>query len=137
MIYKGDIVRLRNPYEPGLKNVAHMYIVENVSNETSNHKRRFAVCTTHPFKLMKEDVPFLSVHEYPFVKEETYIRLDPMFAIKDVKINSESRIDPPFKLKNTTEHLFFKKIVNASEELLDSNEFIRINKKYSIPIKMV
>lgn len=135
MIYKGDIIRLLNPSEPGLAYLPHMHVVESIYNESDNIKRRFAVCTTNPLKYIKQGVPFLQVNEQPF-REETYIRLDPMYAIQNVKIKAESRIQPNYKLQTYTESKFFERVTGAKEEVLVRDRFIGSNRRYALPVEM-
>ncbi|MGV8905911.1 MAG: hypothetical protein ACOH15_04875 [Acetobacterium sp.] len=126
MIYRGDIIRLYNPSEIGLKTLSHMHIVENIVNNNSNCKRSFAVCTSSPTRYIKEGVPFLPVEGEPF-KKKTYIRLDPMFTVKNVKIKTNSRTKPIYRLNKDTEDSFFTKVNSAKEEELDKNEFLKLN----------
>lgn len=136
MIYKGDIIRLFNPSEGGLRKYAHMHIVESVIDKGTGCKRKLAVCTTNPMRYIKKGVPFLEIRESPFVYDEndenTYIRLDPMYLIKNVKIKTESRICPEFKLKADTESTFFERVNQANEEELNRDEFIKMNPRYAI-----
>lgn len=110
-----------------------MHIVERVIDKDSNYKRNFAVCTSNPLRYIKEGVPFLEVNESPFNKK-TYIRLDPIYSILNIKIKAESRIIPSHRLEEDTEVEFFKRVNGSREEHLDKQEFVNRNRKYTIEI---
>ena len=130
MIYDGDIVRLFNPSEKGLKRQPHMHIIKNVLNEAAECSRSFAVCTSSPTRFIKEEIPFFPVTGAPF-KKMTYIRLDPIFIVKNVKIKISSRTNPIFRLGINTETSFFEKVKGAKEEELDREEFLELNPTYT------
>lgn len=136
MISKGDIIRLFNPSERGLIKQAHMHIVADKIDEKSNCKRSFAVCTTSPTRYIKEGVEFLAIDCKPF-NERTFVRMDPIYNIENVKIKTISRTNPIFRLDKKTEIEFFKKIINRSELKLNRDEFIKLNYAYADPIKNI
>jgi len=110
-----------------------MHIVKDKIDSESGYERSLAVCTTTPTRYLKSGVPFLSVNGDPF-RELTYIRLDPVYVIKNVKIKSISRTNSVYRLNKDNEAQFFNGINNAEELVLDRNEFITLNSRYSNPV---
>lgn len=134
MISKGDIVRLFNPSEKGLIKQAHMHIVAGKTDGKFGCKRNIAVCTTSPTRYIKEGVEFLVVDCKPF-SERTFIRMDPIYSVDNVKIKTISRTNPIFRLDKKTETKFFEEINNRKKLNLNRNEFIKLNYAYAIPLE--
>jgi hypothetical protein len=130
LISKGDIIRLFNPSEEGLRKQSHMHIVKDKVDNGSNCKRSFAVCTTSPMRYIKAGVPFLDVEGMPF-KEKTYIRLDPIYSVKNVKIKTVSRTRNKHKLNRVKEHDFFDQVTDENEFELNREEFLSLNHLYT------
>lgn len=133
MIYKGDIIRLFNPSENGLRKQAHMHIVTDKIDNESGCKRSFVVGTTTPTRYVKQGFQFLEVEGPPF-KETTYIRLNPMYSIQNVKIKTIARTNPVYTLNKKKETELFSKVNNAPENHLNRDEFIKLNYKFAEPV---
>lgn len=134
MICKGDIVRLFNPSEMGLMKKSHMHIVIDKIDAYKNYKRKFVVCTTNPIRYIKEGYEFIGLNDKPF-REYTYIRLDPIYVVKNVRIDLQSRTIPHKLCRKKEDHLM-DKINNSSLCKLNRDKFIKLNYKYAIPISI-
>ncbi len=64
----------------------------------------------------------MEVSGKPF-KKPSFIRLDPIFTVENVKIKTKSRTKPIFRLSKEKEELFFTKTRGVREEELDRQEF--------------
>ena len=133
MIYKGDIVRLFNPSEIGLTQKPHMHLVTNKIDGKDVCERELVVGTTTPTRYIMQGIEFEEVEGKPF-KEKTYIRLDPIYSLKNVKIKLESRTPNIHKLSQSKEDTILSKIQSASILELDRDEFSKLNYKYAIPV---
>lgn len=133
MIYKGDIVRLFNPSEKGLATKPHMHLVTEKFDGPNMCVRKLVVGTTTPTRYIMDGIEFEVVEGKPF-NEKTYIRLDPIYSVKNVKIKVESRTPKTYNLSKNKEDIILNNIKSSSILELDSNEFSTLNYKYAIRV---